>query len=53
MQAYAWINIAAAAKGLNLFKIEKERIALSMTNSEITQAQKLSRLFWHAYVATD
>ena len=48
IQAYAWISIAAA-QGVENAKEVKEILTGEMTRAEITEAQKLSRIYWEAY----
>ncbi len=50
VQAYAWLNVAAA-QGFDSAQKVKERIAKNMTGDEIAEAQKLSREYLEAYVS--
>ena len=49
VQAYAWLNIVAA-RGSAEAEENKQRIAESMTHSEVADAQKLAREYWETYV---
>ena len=48
IHAYAWISIAAAQGSENAKEV-KEILTGEMTRAEITEAQKLSRIYWEAY----
>ena len=50
VQAYAWFNVAAA-QGNDDAQKAKETTAEGMTSAGISEAQKLSREYWEAYVS--
>ena len=50
VQAYAWLNLAAAQSNALDAQAWRDRIAESMTREEISRAQQLARDYWDAYV---